>query len=197
MLDLHSMSTVAFIWAVLALLLVPGPTNTLMGVAGAAGGMRRVAGLLPAELAGYLCMVVPLAFAGGQLLAVWPGAASALKQAAALWVMVMAVALWRGGKSAAGTGAVSAQHVFITTLLNPKALVFGLVLLPPPHEAAFAPRVGLFCLMVVSAALIWGTAGHLVQAASGSERRMLLVQRVASIWLAVVSITLMASAVRG
>ncbi len=181
------MSTSLFAAAVLALLLAPGPTNTLMGVAGAQGGVKRVLRLLPAELAGYLAAILPLAFIGERVLGHWPLAAIALKALAALWVMVLAIGLWRtDGETAVAD--VSAGRIFLTTLLNPKALVFGLVLLPAPAEAGFVPHLGLFCLLVVAVALLWGAAGALTRLGGGGRQRLLLVRRAASLWLGFVSI---------
>jgi len=181
------MTTATFLSAVLALLLAPGPTNTLMGLAGAQAGLRGVVRLLPAELFGYLTTILPLVYLGAELLGRWP-AAAALKLAAALWVMVLAVKLWR--RDGTGTRSeVTAQKVYLTTMLNPKALIFGLVLLPAPEAPQFALQLGLFCSLVMAVALVWGTAGTLTQA-GGGDRRLLIIQRIASVWLAIVSVTL-------
>lgn len=191
------MTLAAFAAAVLALLLAPGPTNTLMAVAGAQGGPGRVLRLLPAELAGYLAAILPLAFLGAGVLAQVPQAATALKLAAAVWVMVLAVRLWgrRGDGAAAGT--VTPARVALTTLLNPKALIFGLVLLPVPQDPAFVPRLGLFCLMVAAVALAWGAAGALTRGGPQAALRLTRVQRAASLWLAFVSVSLAAGALQG
>lgn len=190
------MTHATFLSAVLALLLAPGPTNTLMGLAGAQRGLGRVARLLPAELLGYLTTILPLVFLGGALLADWPVAAVLLKIVAAIWVMVLAVRLWglRGGDAAGGQ--VSAGKVWLTTVLNPKALIFGLVLLPGPEDAQFLPRLGLFLMMVVAVALVWGAAGAMTRMGEGGGRRLHLVRRGASLWLALVSITLIAGVIR-
>ncbi|RMC38259.1 hypothetical protein [Paracoccus siganidrum] len=188
------MTYAAFLSAVLALLLAPGPTNTLMGLAGAQRGLGRVARLLPAELLGYLTTILPLVFLGGALLAEWPVAAVLLKIAAAIWVMVLAVRLWGLRRDDGAGGEVGAGKVWLTTVLNPKALIFGLVLLPGPEEAQFLPRLGLFLMMVVAVALVWGAAGAMSR--MGGGRRLHLVQRGASLWLALVSITLIAGVIR-
>ena len=49
--------------ALLALLLTPGPTNTLMALAGAERGLGGAARLIPAEIAAYLAVTLPLALA--------------------------------------------------------------------------------------------------------------------------------------
>ncbi|MCX7644574.1 MAG: hypothetical protein N2Z62_04665 [Rhodobacteraceae bacterium] len=188
------MSTLAFVTAVLALLAAPGPTNTLMCLAGAAGGPGRVLRLLPAELLGYLSAILPIGWVGAHLLAQAPVAAAVLKVVAAAWVMTLAIRLWTPPAAAAGGGAVGFGSVFVTTLLNPKALVFGLVLLPPPGDPAFAARLGLFCLMVAGVALAWGTAGSLARIGGNLAGRMRAIHRIASVWLSAVAVGLVAGA---
>jgi threonine/homoserine/homoserine lactone efflux protein len=187
------MSLFAFLSAVLALLIAPGPTNTLMGVAGAQAGLRRVVRLLPSELAGYLTTVLPLVWLGAELLARWPAAALVLKLAAAVWVMALAVRMWGLRRAGAASRPVTARQVFVTTMLNPKALVFGLVLLPAPDQPDFVARLALFCGLVSCVALLWGAAGVLTQLGQGAERRLILVQRIASLWLAFVALSLVAN----
>lgn len=190
------MTIIAFVSAVLALLLAPGPTNTLMGITGAERGLARVMRLLPAELAGYLTTVLPLALLGAQLLERSPTFATALKLAAAVWIMILATSLWRSRNGEGEGRGVSARRIYVTTVLNPKALIFGLVLLPAPQDPAFAARLGLFCLMVTGAALVWGGAGALTQVGKGGQGRRQGIQRLASIWLAFVSISLVFGVMR-
>lgn len=192
----HTMTLPAFISAVLALLLAPGPTNTLMGLAGARRGLRGVVRLLPAELFGYLTTILPLIYLGAEVLEQWSVAAVVLKVAAALWVMFLAINLW-GRRGATGASSeVTARRVYLTTMLNPKALIFGLVLLPAPADPQFAPRLGLFCLMVMAVALVWGGVGKLTQKGGGDAGRLLIIQRIAAVWLAIVSVTLITGVIR-
>lgn len=185
------MSLTAFLSAVLALLLAPGPTNTLMGLAGVQRGLAGAARLMPAEILGYLTTILPLAVIGAGGLAHWPEAAVAIRAAAAAWVMILAFRLWGGRAGDTGGPDVTGRKVYVTTVLNPKALLFALVLLPQPADPQFAPRLALFCLMVAVVALVWAGAGHLAQGRSSGRPR--LVQRVASLWLGAVSLTLAAS----
>lgn len=190
------MTYAAFSFAVLALLLSPGPTNTLMGLAGAQNGLRKARRLIPAELLGYLTTILPLLWLGSEVLARWQIVAVVMKLAAAGWVMFMAVSLWRMHENDGTPNEVTARRVYLTTMLNPKALIFGLVLLPPPGDPEFASKLGIFGVMVMTVALIWGGAGSLTRTGSSGGRRLYVVQRIASAWLAIVSITLIAGVIR-
>lgn len=186
----------AFIFAVLALLLAPGPTNTLILLAGVRGGLGAVVQLLPAELLGYLTAVLPLTWAGAEMLGRVPIAAVALKLVAAAWVMLLGIRLWGMPATADVDTGITPRRVYITTVLNPKALILGLVLLPAPVDGDFVPKFGVFCATVASVALIWGSVGALLPTADGDRSRLRLVQRIASAWLAVVSLTLIAGVIR-
>lgn len=192
------MSLLAFLSAVLALLLAPGPSNTLIGVAAAQGGTLRALRLIPAELAGYLLAVLALAAVGQRLGQDWPQAALALQGAAAVWVMLLAWRLWRRPLAGADAPLVGFATLLGTTLLNPKALIFALVLLPPLQSADFLPRLGLFSLAIMLAASLWALAGGLLRGpALPCLHRLQKVQRLASVWLAVVSIGLLIGLVQG
>ncbi|UXU74009.1 MULTISPECIES: hypothetical protein [unclassified Paracoccus (in: a-proteobacteria)] len=186
------MTTAEFLLAVLALLLAPGPTNTLMALAGLQGGWQRPLRLIPAELAGYLAAILPLTWLGAPLLAHFPGAAVVLKLAAAAWVGWLALRLWRISPRAGHGGRIGARRILVTTLLNPKALVLGLVILPPMGDPAFLPRLAWFCLLVAMVAALWGVAGSLGRCGRGDG---LIVQRAAACWLAVVAATLLGGAI--
>lgn len=176
--------------AIAALLLTPGPTNTLVAVAAAERGLLHALRLVPAELGGYLAAVVPLALAGPWLFDRVPGAATAVTACAALWVAVLAARLWRlpGARDAP---AVTAPGVALTTFLNPKALVFGLVILP---GEALSLRLAMFVMLVVLVATLWAAVGARLQ---GAADRCLPVRRGAAVWLAVLSALLAARAVAG
>ncbi|MFA1625675.1 LysE family translocator [Rhizobium mongolense] len=186
------MSYPAFISAVFILLLSPGPTNTLMGLASARNSFWLVPKLLPAELLGYLTMIVPLTWLGGALISRWPETALMLKAAAAIWVMYLATKLWVAENKDITDRSVTAGRIYVTTTLNPKALVFGLVLLPSPTAPDFLPKLGIFVALASIVAVIWGLIGSLTQVGARTQRRLMILQRAASIWLAIVSCTVAA-----
>lgn len=187
------MAPLLFLTSVLALLAVPGPTNTLVAVAGAQAGVRRAVQLIPAVLAGYLTTAVPAALLGRQATDHWPVAAMLLKLCAAGWILLLAARLWR----APGTGGVSrgvrAGQVYVTTMLNPKALIAGAVLLPVPGTAAFPAALAIFVAAAGAVAAGWAIGGHLTRSGEGDPARIRLLQRAASVWLALISGSLLAS----
>ena len=173
--------------AVLALLLTPGPTNTLILLAGAERGLQGALRLIPAELAGYFLTVLPLALLGAAALDGLPALRVAVTLAAALWVAVLAVRLWHLPEADPAARAVSARALVTTTALNPKALIFGLVLLPSPDRLGW--NLALFAGLVALVALFWAAVGAGLGGA-GQPRTMLVLRRLASVFLAAMSLVL-------
>ena len=126
------MPTLAFCLSLLALLFAPGPTNALLALSGAETGAVRTLRLLPVVIAAYAITVMPLAALGDDLLRQQHMVRASVTFIAALWVAWMAVTLWRkpGDVAAAPDRGGRGLRLFITTLLNPKAFIIGLVLIP-------------------------------------------------------------------
>lgn len=163
---------IAFALACLALLATPGPTNTLLATSGAAAGFRRSVPLMGAELAGYAISIGALALIVGPLLQGSPVIAIVLKLACGAYLVWSAWQLWREGSDQLVSGEpVKFRRVFVTTLLNPKGVVFALVLIPYLGERRIveaAPYlIGLAGLMVVVASAWIGTGAALRAGASG------------------------------
>lgn len=184
----NPMGHVELALAVLALLLTPGPTNSLMLLAGAERGLMRASRLIPVELAGYFATVVPLALVGQSVLDAWPGLRTAVALVAAVWVAALALRLW-SLPSVAAAHAVGARALFVTTALNPKALIFGLVLLPSADRLAL--NLALFAGLVVAVALLWSGLGAVLRSgASGQPRALFVLRRLASVFLGAMSVLL-------
>ncbi len=171
-----------FVLAVLALLATPGPTNTLLAASGALAGFRRSLRLVPAEIAGYLISIGLLMAVAGPLIARHPGLGMALRLGASLWLARCAVRLWQGGGSTieAATAPISFRRVFITTLLNPKALIFALGIIPPGTAVAVAPWLGLFSGLVLAVALGWIALGRALARSAGGRATPWRVWRIAA-----------------
>ncbi|KAA2235001.1 lysine transporter LysE [Salinarimonas soli] len=158
----------ALIFAVLALLATPGPTNTLLAASGALVGARRSLVLVPAEIAGYLTGIGALLLVVGPALAGLPPLGAALKLAAGAYLARSSFVLWRGGgagPASARVAVASPQRVLVTTLLNPKALVFAFGIFPTVDPLTAAP---LFAGLVALAALGWILVGAWLGRAAGA-----------------------------
>jgi threonine/homoserine/homoserine lactone efflux protein len=178
-----------FAAAVAALLLTPGPTNTLVALAGAAEGGRGAARAAGAECVAYAMSVGFIAFAAGPFIAGHPGLQKAIILAAGALVLVLAVRLWRAA-GVPGGRTVTPRLVFATTLLNPKGLVFGLALLPAAGAAAMPLRYGVFLALVALSGAAWGLFGALAGARGGLP----VLSRAGAIVLAIAGVSVLASA---
>jgi threonine/homoserine/homoserine lactone efflux protein len=150
-----------FALGVLALLATPGPTNTLLAASGAAVGFRASLVLLPAELCGYLLAIGALGALVGPAVAASPALGMAVRLAAGAYLAWSAWRLWRAGRGGVPAAPAAPGRVFVTTLLNPKALVFAFVLFPG-HDAATAAAVfsGLVTVVALGWILIGASAGR-------------------------------------
>ena len=186
------MSLTELALAILALLLTPGPTNTLVALAATARGWVGALRLLPYEIAAYLLVTVPLALLGALALEAAPLLRPIITLASGIWVMWLAIRMWRPNVEAGATE-VTPRRLFITTLLNPKALIFGLVLLPSPHLAL---HLLLFVALIVLVAAVWAGIGACMAGRGDCPvgQTPPLLRRAAGLWLGVLAIGLVLNA---
>ncbi|APG83313.1 LysE family translocator [Sinorhizobium americanum] len=156
------MPLLSFALAILLLLATPGPTNTLLWLSGAAVGMRRSLPLLLGEVGGYLTVIVPTTVLAAPLISAHPEIGLLLKLAAACWILFMAHALWTMKAHSASERPITAGQVFVTTLLNPKALIIALVIMPQLGLVAMLPWLFGFAALTLSAGSLWIAAGTLL-----------------------------------
>jgi threonine/homoserine/homoserine lactone efflux protein len=155
------MPTLAQILAVAALLIVPGPTNILLAAGGAARGVRAGLPLGLAAAFGYLVSVTLLATLASPALATSHALPAFLKAAATVWLLVCAWRLWRHPASLATAHApVGAMGVFMTTVLNPKALVFAFAL-APAEPAGLPGFLAAVATLTLVSCLAWAGLGAL------------------------------------
>jgi threonine/homoserine/homoserine lactone efflux protein len=168
---------VLFALTVLLILGTPGPTNTLLATAGGTAGFRRALPLVPAESGGYLISILAIGLAVGPAIASLPAVALGLRLAVGVYLAWLAVRLWRRGAVDLSVVPVTPRQVFVTTLLNPKALVFALGVIPfgtPGWWAYLAVFLGLLVLV----ALCWIGLGAALGRAAGAAGRAGLVPRI-------------------
>lgn len=149
-----------FALAALLVLMTPGPTNTLLAASGAAVGWRAAAALPLAEAAGYAMAIGGFLLVGRLL----DGAGlPLLKAIAAAWLFYSALRLWREPVlSGAINRRVALRRIFITTLLNPKAMLVAVVLIPAmAHDRPLAALLTYLAISVF-AGCCWVAGGSLL-----------------------------------
>jgi threonine/homoserine/homoserine lactone efflux protein len=195
-----ALSLPAFALAVFLLLLTPGPTNTLLAISGAARGLKASLPLIGAELGGYLTTILPLVFLAAPMLADEPVAALVIKLASTLWMLMLAARLWNRPPSTSEPGAITVLSVYCTTVLNPKALIVAVALIP---AASFAspqalhqpfPYLAVFSLLVVVIAACWlGVGAAILRRVAATSP--LLFGRVAASFLVIFAMSLAGGAI--
>ncbi|HQZ12438.1 MAG TPA: LysE family transporter [Devosia sp.] len=187
---------VLFLLAVLTILGTPGPTNTLLAASGALAGVRPSLPLLIGELTGYLIAIAAIRIALEPVLAAYPVVGTVLKVLVAIYLGWLALRLWmRGGDVTAGREAVAVRAVLVTTLLNPKSLIFALAVLPPTATPGFWLYATAFAVSVAACGFGWILVGRVLGAAAG-ERHARLIPRAASVILAGFAAFILTSAFR-
>lgn len=180
-----------FALAVLGLLATPGPTNTLMAASGAQRGVLRSLPLLVGELGGYAIAITAWIELVGAVAATQPFVPTLAKLVAVAFLLWSAVKLWRsaGGAEMEQRG-ITLSRVFLTTLLNPKALVFAFAIFPPLDFVARLPHGAVFALLVVATAIGWMALGAGAQKTSGGLLTSSRVDRITAVALAVFGLLL-------
>lgn len=171
----------ASLGAAAIVLFVPGPTNTLLAAAGALAARRPPLALPVAELAGYLVSVTLLNLFGSALFEAAPIVAPIVRLGLAFYLVTIGCCLWRTSSDGLPARTVGWRRVFVATLLNPKAALFALVLMPTGPDGRLAWMAG-FSALVLAAGTAWLVAGHRV-ARHGGPGAAVWVPRAATIVL--------------
>lgn len=187
-----------FVFAVLALLATPGPTNTLMAAAGAQRGVARSLPLLAGELGGYFIAITVWIELVGAAAAGQPMVPVVAKFVAAAFLLWSAWKLWTNAERAdLAQRGITLGRVFATTLVNPKALVFAFAIFPHLGFVARLPYLGVFGTLVVGTAIGWMALGTIAARTSAGLLTSSRVEQITAIALAVFATLLAAQTVQG
>ncbi len=147
--------------------------------------------LLLGELAGYIVSILLIQFVLGPAMYRAPATALILRVAAGAYLMVLSFKLWITPFVLA-RAVISLRQVLVTTLLNPKAFVFALVIIPfaSPHAASY---LSLFMATVPVIGSVWITFGTFLGRHT-EPRYLKVLPKAASVILALISAILIGSA---
>lgn len=190
---------VAFAFAVFVVLATPGPTNTLLATATATTPFRRCLSLLPAEAIGYLISIGLLLFLVRPIAETSTAATIALRIISACYLVYLAVSLWGTAVAEPGaTGPVRFRHVIVTTLLNPKAVIFAFVIFPDPGSPDWVllRAFAVFVAIVAVCCTGWLSLGATIGKGVGGFVTPRLFQRGAAVVLGSFAAAIFVSVIR-
>nr|WP_244133057.1 LysE family transporter [Burkholderia metallica] len=179
-------------------LLVPGPTNTLLLSAGLKLNLRGACGLVAAEAAGYVTAITVWGFFLWSLAARYPWIVSCVKLISALFILYLAVKMWFKGADFDTTDSapLGFRGLFVATLMNPKALLFSSAIFPASAFRSldvFLLSTGVFLLTLVPIGLLWSRSGQLLLMNRTEGRLASIVLRCSSLVLLMFAATLAGS----
>jgi threonine/homoserine/homoserine lactone efflux protein len=153
------MITLSFVLSSILILVTPGPTNTVLATCGASLGLRRAAIMPLAEAMGYV-LAISLFVAMADAVRGNATAFAAMKMLAASWLLYSAVKLWGlPFRTDARSARESFGRVFLTTLVNPKAMLVGTVLIPSGLSIHASLWVATYAALSTVAGLGWVVFG--------------------------------------
>ncbi|ANH75033.1 lysE type translocator family protein [Ralstonia insidiosa] len=179
-------------------LIVPGPTNTLLLSSGLKVGVRRTSPLIAAEALGYVVGISLWGFFLSAVSAKQPWLPMAVKLVSSVYILFLAAKIWRqsGALQHVTASPVSLRDMFLTTVMNPKALLFASTLFPLEafrSASSFAWTIGVFLVVLVPIAIGWSYLGVLLTARRTWAPHTPVLLRGASLVLLMFSGTLMYS----
>ncbi|MCU4306689.1 LysE family transporter [Acinetobacter ursingii] len=155
-----------FVLAMLAVLLIPGPTNALFASAAHHQGITKTASFIPAEWLGYLYGIAIWALLIHLGQPIWPALTPLLHVISALYVIWLAFNLWKSShlqKHSQSHKAIRPKQIFFSTLKNPKALLFAAGIFPPETWDSLEHAIlvlGVFSLILFPVSWFWMVFGR-------------------------------------
>lgn len=151
--------------ALLAVLLVPGPTNTLLLQSGIAKGLNGSSlRLIAAEWSAYIIQITAWGLVIGLLGADYSWVTSAVKVFAMCFLLYISLRLWFSVAQdlSAPLVTVSAGELFVATLTNPKGLFFVSFVAPPGtflSLSEYLSFMALFSFVLIPVGIVWVSLG--------------------------------------
>jgi threonine/homoserine/homoserine lactone efflux protein len=193
-------NVVVFLLSTAIILLTPGPTNTLLAAAGLGQGAKRASSLIAFELAGYLIAISGWGTLLASLEQYYPWLSVVMRVACGCYLLYVAVTIWISTekvlKSVPRT--IGPATVLVTTLLNPKELLFATTIFPPhafDNMQVYLTAAALFACMVVPIGSAWVVLGAVIGSGQVISLNPAKLQRALAVVIGVFSATIVWSAI--
>ena len=149
---------------------------------------------MAAEAVGYVTAISALGLVFAPLLARNPAIRPALQVVVSGYLLLLAWQLWRHGTGGRATCPVTARQVLTVTLLNPKAAVFALGVVPfaAPHPERYLAG---FVVLMAGVSVGWLSVGATMGRVAVAFGRTQLVPRMGAAVIGGFALLLLASSV--
>jgi len=164
-----------FFLEVLGVLAIPGPTNSLLFVSGVSRGLQASLSLILAEVMAYMISISTLILVLEPASRVHSTMSQLLRVLCSLYLAQMAVWLWRSGeRKVQDPHPITFRRVFLTTLMNPKNLVFAFGIFPLPSQGVhvLVPYLAGFSAICAAVACGWIAAGAILHTTGAPQRHV-------------------------
>lgn len=145
------------------LLAIPGPTNTLLFIAGATSGFGRASRLIIAEVIGYSLAVSAWGMSMALLAGHLPGVVSTVKVIGAVYIFWLSLRIWAFKHRPVSENVVTVRNVVVTTLFNPKSFILATYIFPQmafSELAVYWRAMLIFLLTLLPISIAWCLSGH-------------------------------------
>ncbi len=159
-----------FVFAIVAVFLIPGPSNAFLANAAHHQGILKSLMLIPVEIVGYLYGIGIWALIIHLTMPTWPMLIHLLHFASALYVLWLAFHLWKNvdiQQQRQSYLALKPQQFFISIIKNPKTILFAVGILPIETWNSFESYFtvfAVFTLCLIPCALFWIYFGRAILA---------------------------------
>ncbi|MCU4414692.1 LysE family transporter [Acinetobacter sp. WU_MDCI_Axc73] len=194
------MISLLFIGLVTALLLTPGPTNTLLASSGIQVGVRCSLRLIPAEAVGYIIAISTWGILIEHISQAFAFLPTVLKFLSVFYILYLAVKLWRTADLEINLNqpTIRPHELFCATLLNPKAFLFASAIFPESawtNVQNYIAHIMTFLCLILPIAVFWIFLGSVLALNKIHWLNACNLQRTASLVLVSFSIPLSYSAI--
>lgn len=168
-------SQAIFALQVLGVLAIPGPTNSLLFVSGVSHGFRASLNLVLAEVVAYIISISLLVFILEPATRTHSTVSQLIRVVCSLYLAQLAIWLWRsGGHEAPNSHPITVRRVFLTTLMNPKNLIFAFGIFPAPNTGSgeLLSYLAGFSAICTGVASGWIAAGALLHSKGAHQTHL-------------------------
>lgn len=157
-----------FVLAMMAVLMTPGPSNALLASSAHQQGMAKTIVLVPAELMGYFYAINIWALIIHLSAPVWPNLIHILHFLSIVYVLWLAFHLWKSAHLQQHNQkhpSIQPRELFLTSLKNPKAILFAAGIFPIEtwnSPLNFVMVFAVFALVLLPVALFWMSFGRAI-----------------------------------